>query len=302
MLAILMIVAAVALRGTVPGAQREPREPTPDNPASMIVVLVLLFAAVGVVVLAVIMRSRQRPAAPATVGNSPEWLRREAGRLTWRAVLVAFLVVLAWLAVALWLSRLGDGQALDPPGFVPGTSSDPEAATTGQSQAPQPTTPLGPNPLGYFYAATVLFLVVLAVGTVIAVRRSPRIAPPADSEYLGAKVTTADGSESLARAAEVGLAEVEDPNREPRKAIIACYIAMERELARLPDAAPQDFDTASEVLARAVEQHALRPGAATQLVDLFDEARFSPHVMNEGHRATAVDVLSQVLAEMRSRA
>jgi hypothetical protein len=85
-------------------------------------------------------------------------------------------------------------------------------------------------------------------------------------------------------------------------AIIACYIAMERELARVPGAAPQDFDTASEVLARAVDQRALRPGAATRLVDLFEEARFSPHVMNEGHRATAVGVLNQVLAEMRGGA
>ena len=54
-----------------------------------------------------------------------------------------------------------------------------------------------------------------------------------------------------------------------------------RSCRRLPDAMPQDFDTASEVLARAVAHHALGPDSATQLVDLFDEARFSPHVMTE---------------------
>ena len=91
-------------------------------------------------------------------------------------------------------------------------------------------------------------------------------------------------------------------SREPRKAIIACYAAMERELSLLPDAAPRDFDTASEVLARAVDHHALAPDSATQLVDLFDEARFSPHVMNEGHRDAAVAVLTQVLDELRSHA
>ena len=61
-------------------------------------------------------------------------------------------------------------------------------------------------------------------------------------------------------------------------------------------------DTASEVLARAVDHHALAPDSATQLVDLFEEARFSPHVMNEGHRDAAVAVLTQVLGELRSRA
>ena len=91
-------------------------------------------------------------------------------------------------------------------------------------------------------------------------------------------------TESLARAAEVGLAEIGDLSREPREAIIACYAAMERELTRVPGAVPQDFDTPSEVLARAVDHHALGPTARQQLVELFEEARFSPHVMNEGHR------------------
>ena len=78
--------------------------------------------------------------------------------------------------------------------------------------------------------------------------------------------------------------------------------SMERELANVPDAMPQDFDTASEVLARAVAHHALGPDSATQLVELFDEARFSPHVMGEEHRDLAVEVLQQVLDELRSLA
>jgi hypothetical protein len=107
-------------------------------------------------------------------------------------------------------------------------------------------------------------------------------------------------AESLARAAEVGLAEVGDMNVNPRTAIIACYAAMERELANVPGAIPQDFDTASEVLERAVERNALRPDSATELVDLFDEARFSPHVMTEAHRQAAVGVLRRVLHELGS--
>ena len=51
---------------------------------------------------------------------------------------------------------------------------------------------------------------------------------------------------------------------------------------------PQDFDTPTEVLARAVERHALHADNAVRLVNLFEEARFSPHVMNEGHREVAV--------------
>jgi hypothetical protein len=75
---------------------------------------------------------------------------------------------------------------------------------------------------------------------------------------------------------------------------------MERELTHVPGAVPLDCDTPSEVLARAVSHHALRAASATRLVELFEEARFSPHVMNEGHRDIAVDALRLVLVDLRS--
>jgi len=265
------------------------------------VVIGLVFAAVAIVVVAVIVRARQRTPAPAAAGSRPDWLRGDMGRPTWRVVLIAFVVVLALLVAAILLSRLGGGHGLNPPAFVP----DPDPATSAPTPGPKPADPgapegsdTGPNVLGSFTVATVVFLFVLVVGTVLAMRRQS----PAPSAFEGTADAIPpeldDGSESLARAAEVGLAEVEDLSREPRKAIIACYAAMERELARVPEAEPQDFDTASEVLARAVDHHALQPDSATQLVDLFDEARFSPHVMTEAHREIAVQVLQRVLGEL----
>jgi hypothetical protein len=103
----------------------------------------------------------------------------------------------------------------------------------------------------------------------------------------------------LALAAERGLAEVGDLSREPREAIIACY-AMEAALASAPGAAPQESDTPSEVLARAVEHDAIHAASAGELVALFAEARFSTHVMNEGHREVAEHALRDVLDELRS--
>lgn len=297
----LVFVAAAALRGYLPGAETAPREPAPDSPLAAAVVVGLLVGAVAVVTVAVLARLRSGGRSAAHPAGRPDWFREDRGKPSWRVWLVAFGVVLAWLMVAVLLGRLGGGG--ESPRFTPGSSPDaPDAPDVGA------TVPLDPgtdgNLLGYFYAASVVFLIVVVVGSVVASRRQrlplrqttmPRgddVDPPA----------TENGSESLARAAEVGLAEVGDLSREPRKAIIACYAAMERELSLLPDAAPRDFDTASEVLARAVDHHALRPDSATQLVDLFDEARFSPHVMNEGHRDAAVAVLRRVLGELRSHA
>jgi hypothetical protein len=148
-----------------------------------------------------------------------------------------------------------------------------------------------------------ILMVLIVVGTVIMSHRQRRLATTwAASPDLPDAPSRPGAAESLARAAEVGLAEIGDLSREPREAIIACYAAMERELDRVPGAAPLDCDTPSEVLARAVGHHALNADSATRLVELFEEARFSPHVMNEGHRDDAVDALRLVLTDLRSMA
>ena len=128
-----------------------------------------------------------------------------------------------------------------------------------------------------------------------------------DPAYMGTDVgpliVAAAGSDSrpepLVVAAQRGLAEVSDLRRGPREAIIACYAAMERALADSPDVAPRDSDTPSEVLARAVQNRALRAGSASALVGLFAEARFSRHVMTEDHREQAERSLRAVLHDLR---
>jgi hypothetical protein len=143
-----------------------------------------------------------------------------------------------------------------------------------------------------------ILMVVVVVGTAIVSRRQRTGAVQYRADDDGASPASQTAGESLVRAAEVGLAEIGDRSREPREAIIACYAAMERELTRVPGAVPQDCDTPSEVLARAVDNRALRADSATELVELFEEARFSPHVMTEAHRDAAVGVLERVLAEL----
>lgn len=306
--AALSFMAAVALRGYlpgVPGPDPIAREDNGDDPVALAVVAVLLVAAVGVMAVAVIARLRNRVAAPARVANRPDWVLRDRGKPTWRVALIAFGLILGWLAVVAFLSGLGGSDPVEAPGSMPGAAS----VTAGSGShgdavntPPPPEAGAGPDVMSYLYGATVVFVLVIVAGSVIAARRRPAapiVAIPPEDEGGPEPIV---GAQSLARAAEVGLAEVGDQSREPRKAIIACYAAMERELALLPDAAPRDFDTASEVLARAVDQRALAPDSATRLVDLFDEARFSPHVMDEGHRDAAVAVLTHVLGELRSRA
>jgi amino acid transporter len=302
-LAVLVVIAAVALRGYVPGAEQAERERTTESPAATGLVMVLLLASITIVAVAVIARLRNRSASAAGTFDRADWLRRERSRPTWRIMVIAAAAVAVWLLAIMVLTRLGAIVAVGPPDAAAPESTPatriPGTETTPPRQLPEPDE--GPNLFGYFYGATVAFLLILVAGTIVAARRRRRAILPAlpVQETRDGKAPDA-ASESLVRAAEVGLAEVGDLSREPRKAIIACYAAMEGELSRVPGAMPQDFDTASEVLDRAVAHHALGPDSATQLVDLFDEARFSPHVMTEAHRDAAVRVLQRVLAELRS--
>lgn len=225
-------------------------------------------------------------------------------RPTWRFSLIALALIVGWLLMVMVLSRVAGPTTVDPSESGPVTisepSSQPPADNAAEEPRPEPPEP-GANVVSYLIPPMLVLLVLVVVGTAIVSRRQRRATmfyPLTDdpAEPAAAPAPT----QSLARAAELGLAEIGDLSREPREAIIACYAAMERELTHVPGVAPQDFDTPTEVLARAVDHHALRADSATQLVELFEEARFSPHVMNEVHRDVAICILRLVLGELRS--
>lgn len=303
----LLVLAAIALRGYLPGSgdAAEPRRPS-NSPLALIADIVLLTAAVAVIGFAIITRLRDRRARPATTGQLPASPDGPAGRPTWRFSLIALGLLIGWLVLVLLLMRIGAFAPADQPAPMPVTGQDqtnapPAVDDDAQPLPDPPPEDAGTNIFGYLVAPMLILMVLVIVGTAIASRRQRRTVKPYPVDFDAADGSAKTGAtESLARAAELGLAEIGDLRREPREAIIACYAAMESELTRVPNAVPQAFDTPTEVLARAVEHHALHADSATQLVELFEEARFSPHVMNEGHRDVAVGILRLVLTELRS--
>jgi Domain of unknown function (DUF4129) len=295
---VLVLLAIIALRGYLPGAEPapDPAEPAASGPGSFLAVLAMLAVSSTVIAISIVAQARRRTAAP-SAGEPPREYRSERTGLPWRLLLIAAVGLLAWLLVVVLLMRWGsDLVAVDE---VPLTDPDSAAMPeTGQAEPTPPETPTEGGDLFGYLSATAIALCVLSTAATLFSRRrgtaatsisvgadAPRPVPPAGPD--------------LARAAELGLAEIGDRSRDPREAIIACYAAMERELEKSPGTSPQDSDTPSEVLARAVERHALRADSAAELVDLFEEARFSPHVMNEGHRADAVRTLRLVQHELQ---
>ncbi|MGV0744722.1 DUF4129 domain-containing protein [Mycolicibacterium sp. XJ870] len=293
---VLVMLAAIALRGYVPGGRPAPAEPDTDSPVSLVALVALLAVALAGFAFAVITAPRKP-----TGSGDPDFQRLELRglqvRLRLRWVLVALAVLLGWLLVVVLITQWADAPELPPPAPPP-TSTPPGSP----AQSPPDPTGTGENAFGYLAAATVILLLIVAFGTVVQARRRARPATWFDDGERVAPPHQPSGPEKLARAAELGLAEIGDLSRDPRTAIIACYAAMEHGLAQAPEVVPQESDTPSEVLARAVRHHALSPDSATELVELFTEARFSPHVMSEIDRDAAVRALHQVLADLRSLA
>lgn len=299
-LIVLLIVVAAALRGYLPARDPVAHAETGSSRAALVFVVVALSATLTLLAIAVIARLRDPRAAAPKTRDISDMLGTGKGRPSWRVLLIGLGVIIGWLLIAMLLSRLALPHSVTPSQGAADTGPAPPTRST--TPPPQPRRPRDNNDMyGILLASAIPMALLLVVAAIINSRRRWRGSTLAAIDGNDAESTApVRRSESLARAAELGLAEMTDLSREPREAIIACYAAMERELANVPAAAPQEFDTPTEVLARAVENRALQADNAVELVNLFEEARFSPHVMTEAHRAVAVGVLGLVLAELRS--
>lgn len=159
-----------------------------------------------------------------------------AGRPNWRVLLLGLGTILAWLLIAILLARLFVPDDVGPAAPIPDSTATPDASSTTPSR-PQPPQDNNDDVLGILFASTIgLFLMVVA-GSLITSRRQRKSAPARISGDRIESPAPSARSESLARAAEIGLAEMADLRREPREAIIACYVAMERELSHVPGVA-----------------------------------------------------------------
>ena len=302
-LIVLLIVSAAALRGYLPPQEHAAHtEQSGAGKAAQTFVVLALVGSLAVVALAIVARLRDPRAAAPEAGQLSDLLGTGGIRPSWRVVLIGLGVIVAWLLLTIILIELWVPQEAVSPGTTPATTA-PSAGKPSTPRPPQRPPNHHGDMLGILVAASVVMLLLMVAGSVVTARRRRRAAIPVTAAVADpAQPMPQPPPESLARAAERGLAAMADLGRDPREAIIACYAAMERELANVPGAAPQEFDTPSEVLARAVHQHALRADNAAQLVTLFTEARFSPHVMTEGHRDDAVRVLRLVRDELGARA
>jgi hypothetical protein len=209
---------------------------------------------------------------PSVRGRRP---RAEAA--AWRLIGILTIVVV----VSLLLHQHHNGRAVAPVGPAPSSGLAPPAGAPARPPSSRGTRSSGPTwwEIGGLAAAAGLALLATQF------TRRQRAVPDEDARAGHLVALLNDSLEDLRQ------------DSDPRRAVIAAYARMERGLAaRGLNRDPAD--TPLEYLSHILAAHQVSELAASRLTELFEQAKFSDHVVDEEIRREAIGALEAVKAEL----
>lgn len=165
-----------------------------------------------------------------------------------------------------------------------------------------------PNPRGSGAASVFVLIVTILVGLVVLallvalgwflVRQLPRW----DLRLRGVRarsvtvtITEAPGAEQeeVHSAVQAGIDELDDEAADPRRAVIACWLRLER-AAAAAGTERQPGDTPGDLVHRMLAAHRISAPLLRLLADLYRQARYGPAEVDEGMRERARDALTRL--------
>ena len=269
-----LVLVAMAARSYQPfggdddGGGREASTPFLDGAFTIMFVLMVLAALVAVWAWLHALRTRTKGRGSRSAYSS----------------LVVFLVIVAFATLAgrnilEYKRHPGQPEAADP-GFPGQVLPQKPGQQLEEARDPQVIWPLA-------IGLAVLIAAVIAAVIIIERRRNRR------------EARTPMEREELMRALDEA---IDDLRRDPdlRRAVIAAYARMEQALTvyglpRKPAEAPYEY---LHRVGRELEAE----GPVESLTELFEEAKFSEHAVDETMRGRAIDALTAVRAEVRTAA
>lgn len=286
--AVLLVLAEVAARARASGGL-----PHVSGPPGGLVIGIIRTIGIAVLASGLVLLLWGRRLDRLKIVATKE-RKKQLSKLQRKRMIIAVSVgLLVGLVYQIILRLLGPPDSQRPP--PPEQSGAPQQNGNGlidQTQAHPP----GEAGIGTYVTALLALLALIALGIVV-LRRVQVVEVEAEDEDED------EESEAVTRAVVAGQAAVQDRAiTDPREAIVACFAAMERALAGVgPAAAPKEADTPQEVLRRGAEASELPEEPAAQLLDLFQEARFSTHPMRQDDREAADRALTAILTSLGAR-
>lgn len=213
------------------------------------------------------------------------------------------------LLAAVWLaSTLSSPEVTELP--IPHASLADGSRTTSTGPGP-PIRPIqdGPLPAWVFYLTVaaiglvVLFILGLVVLLLVSLIRSstlstkPRLLVEKSDRVLNPR---GDEAEVLA-AVDAGIAELSDSDVDPRRAVIACWVRLER-AAAAAGTPRQIGDSPTDLVTRLLSAHRVSRAVLDGFAAVYREARYATHPIDEGARQTAITALRHVRGELAAEA
>ena len=221
---------------------------------------------------------------------------------------VGGLLAAAWLAAALASPQLNNLPVppLRPAGSARPASVAPTGGQTGgqtseaTSPPPEQTEVQTPDERTGLITVLVLTGVLVAGGVAgwVLVRRRVRAtaADPLLVARPGAARVTRRPDEVVA-AVDAGLSELSDVDADPRRAVIACWVRLEQ-TAAAAGTGRHPGDSPTDLVSRLLLDHEVGHEALDDLAEVYREARYATHTIDDTMRAAAVAALGQIRTDL----
>lgn len=268
----LVAVVAVASTGSTPGGSAATRTPS-ETLYDILFTLGLVAVALGCVIFVYGLMQRKA-------------IQREVASGRYRRT-----TLLGWVTFVLLFTGVFYVGLIKLPKRIP--EFVPEGAGGLPTESPFPTLP---EDAEANYTPTVSWIPILVVVSLLI----SGVAAYVLSERRARRGRSSEHRPLLEQLALVLDETLDDirAERDPRRAIIAAYARLERVLTS-NGVARRPAETSDEYLERILRELELAPGAIKRLTNLFQQAKFSHHEMDETMKSAAIDALEDVRAELR---
>ncbi|GAA3297391.1 DUF4129 domain-containing protein [Dactylosporangium vinaceum] len=147
-------------------------------------------------------------------------------------------------------------------------------------------------------------LVLALVGSLIwflVTNRSTKQKPRIFVEPEAPRPMVQGSAEEVMAAVEAGIVELSDTDTDPRRAVIACWVRLERAAAAA--GTPRlTGDSPTELVTRLLSAHQVSRPTLEGFAEVYREARYATHPVGERSRQDAIGALRQIRTELAGQA
>lgn len=214
-------------------------------------------------------------------------------------------------AVALLLVAIGAAAAFSAPQLsrvpVPESSYEPPRDIAEGASAP-PTAPLDippgdrgqpllPGWVVLLVRALCVALVVATVAAVLVALLKGRFRTRPEAPHERPYAAPADTRREVVAAVDAGLEDLSAEDGDPRRAVIACWVRLER-AAAAAGVPRRPGDTSTDLVTRLLSGRALTPQVLAGFATVYREARYATHAVDDRMRQQAISALRRLRAEL----